>query len=109
MRIDRDPKFTLKLRDLCNRLVSDVERSAELEGQYPGIHAVYFVEDFHREWFGHAIELYEFIGVEVRSEGSRGSIDSNPIKGPPPKGQRTSPWIKIIDTCEEVRRSLGAR
>lgn len=90
-------------RKVCHRLMHDTERSAELEGLMPGIHTVYFIEDFARDWQGHAITMLEYVGLNMGSKVAKAAIKDNPIKGPQPKEPRSSPWIHVIESCGDFR------
>jgi hypothetical protein len=89
---------------MCNRLMMDTERSAELEGNYPGIHTIYFLEDFAREWMEHALELLQFIGLDPKSKHSLAGIKSKPVLtkfDDTVKKERTSPWMHILENCHK--------
>lgn len=83
---------------MCERLMFDTERAAELEGSKPGIHSVYFVEDFARNWKSQSLGLMHFIGLDAENS-KKANIASNPIKKPVEALPKASPWISIIEKC----------
>ncbi len=91
----------------------DTERSAELEGTYSGIHAVFFIEDFAHNWDSHALTLLEFVGLNIQEEATKAGIKPSPIVGYELEAQemsnqkeRISPWLKVIDTCHVKKHLL---
>ena len=82
---------------LCDRLILDTERSAELEGSVKGIHAIYFLEDFAKAWTGHVSQLQDYVGITY-------------LRAPKPPQLmyarheiKKSPWLDIIDKCDLIR------
>ena len=62
----------------CQRLMLDTERSAELEGNSPGIHSIYFLEHFAQNWLGHAQLILQFIGLDAGSFHTKAAIKPKP-------------------------------
>ena len=81
----------------CDRLLSDSEKCAELERLNPGIHTVYFIEDFATNWFAQALELLHFVGLDSNSMHTKLGIKKNPLDNRMKRQKNI--WFDIISKC----------
>ena len=85
---------------MCERLMSDSEKCAELEGRQKQkvkhIHTVYFLNDFASNWFDQALAMMEFIGLDPHSMHTKLAIKKNPLKF---AKKSKNNWMDIISSC----------
>ena len=86
----------LQVARKCDRLMSDSEKCAELEQFYPGIHSVYFIEDFAYHWYEQALELLHYVGLDSNSMHTKLGIKKNPLVR---MKRSKNIWLDIISKC----------
>ena len=100
--IQESPKIDLTklhLARMCDRLMSDSEKCAELEMSHHGknIHIVYFLNDFASNWFNQALEMLNFVGLDPNSMHTKLAIKKNPLKF---EKKSKNNWMNIITNCQ---------
>jgi len=85
---------------ICDRLLFDSERAAELEGYTPGIHSIYFLEHFARFWRDQALLLLQFVGIDPNSRLTLAGIKSRPETLLAYKKKlNETPWKTLLEKC----------
>ena len=97
-----DTTSKLHLARMCDRLMSDSEKCAELEMRHHGknvhiVHIVYFLNDFASNWFNQALEMLNFVGLDPNSMHTKLAIKKNPLKV---EKKSKNNWINIITDCQ---------
>ena len=89
----------LHLARMCDRLMSDSEKCAELEMIHHGknVHIVYFLNDFASNWFNQALEMLNFIGLDPNSMHTKLAIKKNPLMV---EKKSKNNWMNIITNCQ---------
>ena len=78
-------------------MIMDAERSAELEGNTPGIHSVYHLEKFHQNWFDQAFDLAQFVGLDPNSPHTKAGIKNKPDNLLIQKSD--NPQLSLLEKC----------
>ena len=92
---------------MCERLIIDTERSAELEGYTPGIHSIFFLEHFAHKWFKHSIALLQFVGLDPNSIHTKAGIKSKPEPLVAYKRKlNQNPWKTLLEKCHYSKTML---
>ena len=82
----------------CDRQNFDTSQSAELEGNIPGIHSVFFLEDMARAWREQVNQIQAYLGITSLSA-------TKPLQLGFDFHINKSAWQDMVEKCKSINKT----